>query len=80
MISLGGSGTVAVINPFTLGAGDYILEISGDVVGLAGGNYVGVMNISPVPEAGEWVMLVFGLGLVGFFAASPRIKSGLLPA
>ena len=72
-ISLGGlSGTVAVINPIALGAGDYILEIRGDVVGTAGGGYAGLLNISPIPEAGEWAMLLFGLGVIGFIALRRR--------
>jgi hypothetical protein len=63
------SGTVAVISPITLGAGDYILEVRGDVTGTAGGSYAGVLNISPVPEPGEWALLLSGFGLIGFIAA-----------
>jgi hypothetical protein len=78
-ISLGGlSGTVAVINPIALGAGDYILEIRGDVVGTAGGGYAGLLNIAPVPEAGEWTMLLFGSGLIGFIATRHRRKAGAI--
>lgn len=81
-ICLGGSGscigTVAVINPITLGAGDYILEIRGDVVGTYGGGYAGLLNISPVPEAGERAMLLLGLGLIGFIAARHKWNAGVI--
>lgn len=75
-ISLGGSGTVVVINPITLGAGDYILEIRGDVAA-GGGSYAGVMNISAVPEAKEWALLLCGLGLFGLIAARRRRNAGV---
>ena len=57
----GYTGTVAVINPITLSSGNYILEVRGDVVGTAGGSYAGTLNIAPVPEAAQWVMLLMGL-------------------
>jgi hypothetical protein len=67
---------VAVIDPITLGVGNYVLEIRGDVTGTAGGGYAGVLNISPVPEPGEWALLLFGLGLMGFIAARRSSNSG----
>ena len=77
-ISMGGvSGTVAVISPITLGTGDYILEVRGDAVGTAGGSYAGVLNIAPVPEAGEWLLMLAGLGLIGFITARSRRNAGL---
>jgi len=76
-LSFGGlSGMVAVIDPITLGVGNYVLEIRGDVTGTAGGGYAGVLNISPVPEPGEWALLLFGLGLMGFIAARRSSNSG----
>lgn len=69
---LGYSGTIAVISPITLGAGNYVLQVRGDVVGTAGGSYAGVLNISPVPELAEWAMLIIGFGLVGFTVARRR--------
>ena len=68
----GYSGTMAVINPITLGAGSYVLEIRGDVVGTNGGSYAGTLNISPVPEPQEWALLLAGLGLIGFVATRRR--------
>lgn len=75
-ISLAGNtGTAAKISPIILGAGNYILEVSGDVVGKFGGSYVGALSISPVPEAAEWTMLVTGLGFVVFVAVRRRRNS-----
>ena len=65
-----------MISPITLSAGDYVLEVRGDVVGSAGGSYAGVLNISPVPEIAEWAMMIFGLGLVGFVAVRRRGNAG----
>ena len=76
-ISFGGGGMVTVLDPVMLGAGDYILEIRGDVVGTAGGSYSGVLNVSPVPEAGETAMLLLGVGLIGFVAARRKRDAGL---
>jgi hypothetical protein len=77
-ISMGGvTGTVAVINPITLGSGNYILEVRGDAVGTAGGSYSGVLNIAPVPEVEEWLMMLAGLGLIGFIIARSRRDAGL---
>lgn len=45
-----GSNSVLTINPMTLGAGNYVLEIQGSVTGTAGGSYAGVFNVTPVPE------------------------------
>ena len=72
----GFNSTVAVINPTTLNSGDYILSVTGNVVGTFGGSYAGTLNISPVispvPEIAEWAMLVLGLGMMGFIAARRR--------
>jgi N-acetylglucosaminyldiphosphoundecaprenol N-acetyl-beta-D-mannosaminyltransferase len=68
----GYSGTIAVISPITLSAGNYVLEVRGDAVGTAGGSYAGVLNISPVPEIAEWAMLIVGFSLVSFTVARRR--------
>ncbi|MCL4472128.1 MAG: FxDxF family PEP-CTERM protein [Sulfuricella sp.] len=80
-ISMAGvSGTVAVINPITLASGNYILEVRGDVAGTFGGSYAGILNISPVPEPGEWVLMLSGLGLIGFIAARRKRNAGVAAA
>ena len=71
----GYTGSMAVISPITLGAGSYVLEIRGDVVGTAGGSYAGALNISPVPEPQEWALLLAGLGVLGFVALGRKRRA-----
>jgi len=76
------SATTVVLNPLTLDAGTYTLQIKGTVAGLFGGSYAGVLNIAspevsnitPVPEPETYAMLLAGLGLMGFMAR--RRKNG----
>lgn len=66
----GTTGTAAIIDPISLGAGSYILEVRGNVTGLAGGSYSGVLNVAPVPiPAAAWLL---GSGLAGLFALGRR--------
>jgi hypothetical protein len=60
------SGMFAVIDPVALNAGNYTLQVLGNVAGAAGGSYAGVLNISAVPEAEEWILMLVGFGLIGF--------------
>lgn len=62
----------AVINPINVAAGSYTLEITGNVIGTSGGSYSGVLNAAPVPEPGEWSMLLSGISLLGFIAYRSR--------
>lgn len=63
------SATTVVLNPLTLSAGTYTLQIRGTVSGSAGGSYAGLLNIAqPVPEPETYAMLLCGLGLIGFMA------------
>ena len=66
------SGTAQVINPMTLSAGDYVVQIRGQVTGQFGGSYGGVLNVAAVPEPSGVVLALAGLGLLGF--ASLRAK------
>jgi hypothetical protein len=64
------TGTVAVLPGSLLGAGTYVLEVRGKVVGAAGGSYSGVLNLAPVPvPAAAWL---FGSGVVGLLATRRR--------
>jgi hypothetical protein len=73
-VSYGGGaiGTTVILNPLTLVAGTYTLQIRGTVSGTAGGSYAGVLNLSPVPEADTWTMLLAGLCMVGFMLSRRR--------
>jgi PEP-CTERM motif len=55
-----------VLNPTTLAAGTYVLEIRGDVTGSSGGTYSGELNLNPVPLPAALPLLLSGLGLLGF--------------
>lgn len=68
--SPGMTGLLSVISEHTLDAGSYVLEVRGNVSGLAGGSYSGVMNLAPVPlPAAVWLLLS---GLSGLFAFARR--------
>lgn len=56
--------TLVQINPVTLAAGSYILQISGTASGSGGGSYTGTLNLSPVPLPGSFLLLL--TGLLGF--------------
>lgn len=66
----------SVISPRTLGAGQYVLQIRGDVVGEFGGSYVGAVNLSlsrsvvAVPEPETYALFAAGLAGIGFMARS----------
>lgn len=59
------SGMYTVMNPTTLAAGTYVLEIRGDVSGSSGGTYSGELNLQPVPLPAALPLLFSGLGLLG---------------
>ena len=57
-------------NTGLLGAGNYILKVSGAVSGIAGGGYVA--QIAAVPEPSEYLMMLAGLGIVGYAVRRKR--------
>ena len=59
------SGEFSALSDVMLGAGTYVLEIRGDVVGTSGGSYSGNLNLSPVPLPAALPLLLSGLGLLG---------------
>lgn len=72
-ISRSVSATTVILNPVTLAAGTYTMQIMGTVTGAYGGSYAGVLNLAPVPavpEVSEWLMMLSGtgMGLAGFIA------------
>jgi hypothetical protein len=52
---------------------DYRFVVSGDVMGTLGGSYGGILQAVPVPEVDASVMLLAGLGLVGFMVSRRRV-------
>ena len=67
-----GSTTTRQIDPLTLAAGDYVLEISGRVTGNSGGSYGGVVNVAAVPEPSGAGLALAGLLLL--VVARRRLK------
>jgi hypothetical protein len=59
------SGEISALSDVMLGAGTYVLEVRGDVVGSSGGSYSGNLNLSPVPLPAALPLLISGLGLLG---------------
>ena len=59
------SGQISALSDVMLGAGTYVLEVRGDVVGSSGGSYSGNLNLSPVPLPAALPLLISGLGLLG---------------
>jgi hypothetical protein len=69
----GESGMLTVMDPTTLAAGTYVLEIRGDVSGSGGGTYSGVLNLNPVPLPAALPLILSGLGLIGGLVRRRRI-------
>jgi hypothetical protein len=57
----------------SLAAGIYHLNVSGTASGYGGGYAVSLMA-APVPEPGEWAMMLAGLGIVGIMARRRSLK------
>jgi hypothetical protein len=49
-----------------LSAGQYSLRISGSGIGVVGGGYAGSVSAVPVPEPGEWALMLSGIALIGY--------------
>lgn len=68
-----GPATEVQINPVTLAAGSYVLEISGSASGPSGGSYTGTLNLSPVPLPPSFPLLLTGLlGFAGIILPRSR--------
>lgn len=72
-ITASGPATLVQINPVTLAAGSYVLQISGTSSGSAGGSYTGTLNLSPVPLPPSLPLLLTGLlGFAGLISQRAR--------
>lgn len=70
------SATTVVLNPLSLAAGTYTLQIRGTVFGASGGSYAGVLNLTnPVPEPETYAMMLAGLGLMGFMSRRKNVNT-----
>lgn len=70
------SGTLDVwtISSGNLMAGNYYLQVSGNVVGTTPSSFGGAVMLAPVPEPETYGMLLGGLGLLGFLARRRKAK------
>lgn len=59
-----------------LGAGDYYLQVSGELLSADGASFGGAVALAPVPEPGTYGMMLGGLGVLGFLAHRRRTKQG----
>lgn len=58
----------------SLAAGNYHLQVTGNADGVTGGLYAGGVNVTPVPEADTFAMMLAGLSLMGFVARRRRAR------
>lgn len=64
------TGSTTVLSLPSVSSNVYTLEIRGDVVGLVGGSYAGVLNVTPlslVPEPRQFPLLLIGVIGILFF-------------
>lgn len=57
-----------------LDAGDYYLQVSGELLSADGASFGGAVALAPVPEPGTYGMMLGGLGVLGFLAHRRRAK------
>ena len=71
------SGAIDVwtLSTANLAAGNYYLQVSGNVMGTAAGSFGGALQMAaPVPEPETYGMMLGGLGLLGFLARRRKAK------
>ncbi|GBG15013.1 uncharacterized protein NMK_2614 [Novimethylophilus kurashikiensis] len=60
--------TNGVLSVNNVAAGSYYWKVAGDAVGLNGGVYLYAADTAPVPEPSTYLMMLLGLGFLGFVA------------
>lgn len=71
---MSGAMDVWSISANNLAAGDYYLQVSGNLVSDAGASFGGAVMLAPVPEPETYGMMLGGLGLLGFLARRRKAK------
>jgi hypothetical protein len=64
--------TTSVIQPTWLTGGDYLIKVSGSVIGSLGGSYAGIANMAPVPLPPTLPLVAVGLALLGLLKAGRK--------
>ena len=80
LITAGSSVATGIYDLWTLSsnnlaAGDYYVQVSGDVVSDTSASFGGAIMLAPVPEPETWGMLLGGLGIVGWLARRRQKQS-----
>ncbi|TCJ17927.1 PEP-CTERM sorting domain-containing protein [Parasulfuritortus cantonensis] len=57
-----------VLDTDTLAAGTHTLTVTGQGNKANGGSYSVYLSAAPVPEPGEWALMLSGLGMLGYMA------------
>jgi hypothetical protein len=69
-----GATDVWTLSGNSLSAGNYYVQVSGNMVSDTSGSFGGAMMLAPVPEPETYGMMLAGLGLVGFMARRRKAK------
>jgi hypothetical protein len=71
---MSGAMDVWSISSNNLEAGDYYLQVSGNLVSDSGASFGGAVMLAPVPEPGTYGMMLGGLGVLGLLARRRKDK------